>query len=260
MPCVIVNMMRAGPGLGGIQPSQSDYFQATKGGGHGDYRMLVYAPSGVQEAADLTYLAFDKADEYRCPVMILGDGMLGQMCEAAQIPEQRDLKDLPEKPWAASGGNGGKQRLINSIYMSPDTLEAHNRELFETYRIMAEKETRAQTYETDDAEVVLVAYGIVARICKAAVDALRARGVKAGLIRPITLFPFPSDIIRKTAERKTVKSFVSVELSMGQMVEDVRLAVNGLKEVKFYGRAGGNVMLPEEVVDFVIEGGKNGKL
>lgn len=257
VPCVIVNMMRAGPGLGGIQPSQSDYFQATKGGGHGDYHMLVYAPSGVQEAADLTYKAFDKADEYRCPVMILGDGMLGQMCEAAEIPPMRKLEDLPEKPWAASGNSHGKQRLINSIYMTPDTLEKHNHELFEMYARMAEKETACESYKTEDAEVVLTAYGMVARICKAAVDILRARGIKAGLIRPVTLYPFPSAAIRAAAERKSVKRFVSVELSMGQMIEDVRLAVNGLKPVEFYGRVGGNVMLPEEVADYVSDGKKS---
>ena len=254
VPCVIVNMMRAGPGLGGIQPSQSDYFQATKGGGHGDYHMLVYAPSGVQEAADLTYKAFFKADEYRCPVMILGDGMLGQMCEAAQIPEFVDLEKLPKKEWAASGNNGGKQRIINSIYMSPDTLEAHNRELFDTYKQM-EKDIEAELYKTDDAETVIVAYGTVARIAKAAVDALREKGVKAGLIRPITLFPFPSEIIKKAASEKHVRKFLTVELSMGQMVEDVRLAVDGLKSVEFFGRCGGNIMYPEDIVQR-ITGGK----
>ena len=250
VPCVIVNMMRAGPGLGGIQPSQSDYFQATKGGGHGDYHALVYAPDGVQEAADLTYKAFAKADEYRCPVMILGDGMLGQMCEAAEIPPMLDIAELPKKPWAASGKSFGKQRLINSIYMTPDTLEKHNHELFDTYKKMSEVETASESYMTGDAEVVFVAYGTVARICKAAVAELRQKGVKAGLVRPITLYPFPSEAIRAIAEQKSVKRFVTVELSMGQMVEDVRLAVCGFKPVEFYGRVGGNVMTPDEVVAF----------
>lgn len=165
----------------------------------------------------------------------------------------RELKELPAKPWAASGNSCGKQRLINSIYMTPDTLEKHNHELFETYALMSERETAAESYKTEDAEVVLTAYGMVARICKAAVDILRERGVKAGLIRPITLYPFPSAVIRATAEQKSVKRFVCVELSMGQMIEDVRLAVNGLKPVQFYGRVGGNVMLPEEVADFIKE-------
>lgn len=255
VPCVIVNMMRAGPGLGGIQPSQSDYFQATKGGGHGDYHMLVYAPAGVQEAADITYRAFEKADEYRCPVMILGDGMLGQMCEAAEIPPFVDLDKLPKKPWAACGSNGGTQRVINSIYMSPDTLEAHNRELFDKYAQMERRETLSESYRTEDAEVVLVAYGTVARICKAAVDLLRAQGIKAGLLRPITLYPFPSAALNELASNKQVKKFLTVELSMGQMVEDVRLAVNGKVPVEFYGRAGGNVMMPEDVAK-VIAGGE----
>lgn len=251
VPCVVVNMMRAGPGLGGIQPSQSDYFQAVKGGGHGDYHLLVFAPASIQEAVDLTYNAFDVADKYRCPVMILGDGMLGQMMEPAEIPPMRTPDSLPKKPWAASSMNGGAQRVINSIYMSPDTLEAHNHELFDAYARAAEELTAAETYCTEDAEIVLTAFGTVARIAKEAVDILRAAGVKAGLIRPITLFPFPEATYRAVVTDK-VRRVVDVELNMGQMLEDVRLAVG--RPVEFYGRTGGNVMTSEDVVDYVMKG------
>lgn len=256
VPCVIVNMMRAGPGLGGIQPSQSDYFQATKGGGHGDYHMLVYAPSSVQEAVDLTYKAFFRADYYRTPVMILGDGMLGQMMEPAEIPEAVDLSSLEPKPWAASGNNGGTQRVINSIFMNPDTLEEHNRELTKKYEEMAQKEVMCEHYRTDDAEIVLVAYGIVARICKAAVDSLRSDGIKAGLFRPITVYPFPYADVTKLADGKA-KKFVSVELSCGQLIEDVKLALYESKnrpECGIFARVGGNVMKPEDVVEYVKSG------
>lgn len=256
VPCVIVNMMRAGPGLGGIQPSQSDYFQAVKGGGHGDYRMLVYAPASVQEAADLTYKAFFRADYYRNPVMILGDGMLGQMMEPAEIPAAVDIASLPEKKWAACGHNGGKQRVINSIFMAPDDLEEHNRALCRKYAEMAEKDVLCEQYRTQDAEIVLVAYGIVSRICKAAVDMLRDSGIKAGLFRPITLFPFPSEEIKKLSDGGA-KAFVSVELSTGQMIEDVKLALYDSKnrpEVGLYARVGGNVMKPEDVAEYVKAG------
>lgn len=254
VPCVLVNIMRSGPGLGGIQPSQGDYFQATKGGGHGDYHCMVYAPCSIQEFVDYMVKAFDKADEYRNPVMLIGDGMLGQMMEPAEIPPMRDLKDLPAKPWAASGNTDGKQRLINSIRIDADDLEQHNIRLAAKYARMAEKDVEYELYKTDDAEVVFVAYGSVARICKAAVNELREQGVKAGLVRPITLFPYPTEIISKIADRADVKKFITVELSMGQMVEDVRLAVNGRKPVEFYGRAGGNVMMPGDLVKYVKEG------
>jgi 2-oxoglutarate ferredoxin oxidoreductase subunit alpha len=255
IPCVIVNISRAGPGLGGIQPAQGDYFQAVKGGGHGDYRCLVYAPSTVQEFADYTVKAFDKADEYRTPVMLIGDGLLGQMMEPAEIPPMRDLNKLPKKAWAADGNQtGGKQRVIESIKIAPEALEDHNHKLFAKYEAM-KKDIEVETYMTDDAEVVLVAYGSVARIAKSAVNELRAQNIKAGLIRPITLFPYPSDVVAKVAAQKAVKKLVAVELSMGQMVEDVKLAVNGVKPVEFFGRAGGIVMVPSEIVDYV-KGGK----
>lgn len=254
LPCVIVNMMRSGPGLGGIQPAQGDYFQATKGGGHGDYHCVVYAPSTVQEFVDITYHAFDVADEYLTPVMIIGDGMLGQMMEPAEIPPMKDISTLPKKDWAACGHSDGRQRLINSIRIDNDDLEQFNHHLAEKYARIAEKETKHEDYKTEDAEVIFVAYGSVARICKAAVVELRAQGIKAGLIRPITLFPYPTKAIAEKAACPNVKKFVTVEMSMGQMVEDVRLAVNGLKPVEFYGRCGGNVMMPEDLVKYVKEG------
>lgn len=255
LPCVIVNMMRSGPGLGGISPAQGDYFQATKGGGHGDYHCIVYAPSTVQEFVDITYNAFDVADKYRTPVMIIGDGMLGQMMETAEIPPMKDLSTIPSKDeWAASGHSDGKQRLINSIRIEPDDLEAFNKRLFQKYKTIAENETKFEEYKNEDAEIVFVAYGSVARICKSAVLELRAQGIKAGLIRPITLYPFPTDVIAATANKACVKKFITAEMSMGQMVEDVRLAVNGLKPVEFYGRCGGNIMMPADLVKYVKEG------
>ena len=253
LPCVIVNMVRGGPGLGGIQPAQSDYFQAVKGGGHGDYKMLVYGPASVQEAVDLIYNAFDKADQYRMPVMILGDGMLGQIMEAVELPPMRDISTIPQKPWATTGtGTGANRRVINSLYIEPDELEKVNHRLFDRYAELEKNETMVECYMTEDADVVLTAYGTVARIAKSAVNTLRAQGIKAGLVRPITLFPFPSDAYKNL----NASRIISVELSMGQMIEDVRLAVNGKVEVEFYGRTGGNVMTAEDIVDYVMKGGK----
>ena len=255
LPCVIVNMVRGGPGLGGIQPAQSDYFQAVKGGGHGDYHMLVYGPSTVQEAVNLIYDAFDKADQYRMPVMILGDGMLGQIMEAVEIPEFKDPATFPKKEWATDGtGFGANRRIINSLYIEPDVLEEINHRLFARYAELAEKELKYEAYMCDDAEVVLVAYGTVARISKSAVHTLRAMGIKAGLFRPITLYPFPEKQIAALAAKESVKRFVTIELSMGQMIEDVRLAVNGAKPVSFFGRTGGNVMTPDDIVAVIKEG------
>lgn len=247
IPCVIVNIMRAGPGLGGILPAQGDYFQAVKGGGHGDYRLIVLAPASVQEACDLTYLAFDLSDKYRVPAMILGDGMIGQLMEPVELPPMRALSDIPEKNWATDGAFGEKRRILNSLLIDPDTLEPHVQALQKTYAEIAHSETRCETYLCEDAEIVLTAYGTVGRIAKSAVDALRKCGVKAGLIRPITLFPFPAEAYRAAAN--TAKVFLTVELSLGQMVEDVELAVGGKKPVYFFGRQGGNVMTEEEIVD-----------
>lgn len=254
LPCVVINMVRAGPGLGGIQPAQSDYFQAVKGGGHGDYHMLVYGPASVQEAVNITYDAFDKADKYRVPVMILGDGMLGQIMEAVEIPPMKNPAGFPKKDWATDGtGVGEGRRIINSLYIEPDALEKVNHRLFERYAEMAKNETAYEAYKTEDAEIVIVAYGTVARISKSAVNMLRAKGIKAGLFRPITLYPYPSEAIAKVAAEPNVKKFLAVELSMGQMVEDVRLAVNGAKPVEFFGRTGGNVMTPEDIVKVIME-------
>jgi 2-oxoglutarate ferredoxin oxidoreductase subunit alpha len=252
LPCVIVNMVRGGPGLGGIQPAQSDYFQSVKGGGHGDYKMLVYGPSTVQEAVDIMYDAFDKADFYRLPVMILGDGMLGQIMEAVELPEMKDPTTFPKKAWATDGtGVGSNRRVINSLYIEPDVLEAVNHRLFKVYSELEKNETRVEEYMTSDAEIIIVAYGTVARIAKSAVNILRNRGIKAGLLRPITLYPFPTKALSALASSNSVRAFLTTELSMGQMVEDVRLAVNGLKPVQFFGRVGGNVMLPEDIAKAV---------
>jgi len=254
VPCVIVNMMRGGPGLGGIQPAQGDYFQAVKGGGHGDYHCIVYAPGNIQEFVNVMYDAFDVADKYRNPVMLIGDGMIGQMMEAVEIPEYKDLNKLPPKPWASQGHNGGVQRLINSIKIDPNDLEDHNLHLFKKYAEIEANEVKYEEYMTEDAEIVFVAYGSVARICKAAINELREEGIKVGMLRPITIYPFPKKPLAALAEKENVKKFITVELSMGQMVEDVRLSVNGKKPVDFYGRCGGVVMMPADLVKYVKEG------
>jgi 2-oxoglutarate ferredoxin oxidoreductase subunit alpha len=247
LPAVIVNMQRGGPGLGNIGPSQADYFQAVKGGGHGDYKLLVYAPSNLQEIVDLTVRAFDKADEYRNPVMILGDGVLGQMMEPVELP---DIEPKPvEKPWALTGAKGRPGRVIRSLFMLPGEdgmLERHNYKLKAKYERMADHDVMCENLLTDDAETVVVAFGTSARIARTAVNLARAEGIKAGLIRPITLFPFPEKIIAKTAER--VERFLVVEMNTGQMVEDVRLAVNGKVPVSFFGRPGGAVLAVEEIL------------
>ncbi len=252
IPCVLVNMVRGGPGLGGIQPAQGDYFQAVKGGGHGDYKMIVFGPQGVQECVDLMYNAFDLAEKYRIPVMMLGDGMLGQIMEPVELPPMKDVSSLAKKPWATDGtGVGKNRRIVNSLLIEPDKLEAHIKHLEEKYAEIAKNETMYEEYMTDDAEIVLTAYGTVARIAKSAVHMLREKGIKAGLLRPITLFPFPSDAFLKTAQKDSVKKFVCMELSSGQMIEDVKLATHMLKPVEFFGRNGGNVMTPEDIVDFI---------
>jgi 2-oxoglutarate ferredoxin oxidoreductase subunit alpha len=247
---VIVNMQRGGPGLGNIGPSQADYFQAVKGGGHGDYRLLVYAPSNLQEIVDLTVRAFDKADEYRNPVMILGDGVLGQMMEPVEFPDVKP-KQI-EKPWSLTGAKGRSGKVIRSLFMLPGeegALERQNYKLKAKYERMAEREVMYETVLTDDAEIVVVAFGTSARIAKTAVNLARTEGIKVGLIRPVTLFPFPEEIIAKVAER--AESFLVVEMNMGQMVEDVRLAVNGKVPVSFYGRPGGAVLSVEEILSTI---------
>ena len=249
IPCVVVNIMRAGPGLGGILPAQGDYFQATKGGGHGDYHLIVLAPSSVQEACDLTYAAFDLSDKYRVPCMILADGMIGQLMEPVELPPLRPLSDIPEKKWATSGHYGKERRVLNSLIIKPEELEPHVNELQRTYDEIYANERKSVSYLTEDAEIVLTAYGTVARIVKSAVNELRRQGIKAGCIRPVTLYPFPDEAFAACAARDCTKAFLSVELSLGQMVEDVRLAVNGKKPVYFYGRTGGNVPEEGEIVE-----------
>ncbi len=249
LPCVVVNIVRGGPGLGGIQPAQSDYFQACKGGGHGDYRLVVLAPSSVQEAVDLVQEAFDIADQYRNPVLILGDGMIGQMMEPVEFTEVKKRK-LPEKNWATVGTRGERRpNVINSLFIEAADCEEHNLRLFEKYAEIEKNEVQVETYNMDGAELVFVAYGTTARIVKNAINTLAKEGIKAGLIRPITLWPYPSKEISAAAEQASVKMFLSVEMSMGQMVEDVRLAVNGRKPVHFYGRTGGMFPTPKAVAE-----------
>ena len=245
LPGVIINVQRGGPGLGGIQPSQADYWQATRALGHGDFRVVVYAPSTVQEMADLAFTAFDVADEYRTPVMILADGMLGQMMEPVVMPEPRD--EQVEKPWATTGHKHKRpHNVVNSLYLTADELERLNVERYERYAVIERDEQRAETFLVEDADVVVVAFGASARVARSAVVEARAKGVKAGLIRPITLWPFPVDALE--AAVPTAKAFLTVEMNMGQMVDDVRLAVNGRRPVEFFGRTGGVIPTPVEVL------------
>lgn len=252
LPMLIVNVQRGGPGLGGIQPSQADYFQATKSTGHGDFHMIVLAPSTVQEMVDLVADAFELGDKYRMPTMVLSDGMLGQMMEPVVLPEPIG-DELPEKPWAACGHGGKREHnVVNSLYIQPHDLENLVVERYKRYDEIKKKEQRVEEYLTDDAEIIVVAYGASSRISRSAVNKAREEGIKAGLIRPITLWPFPEDSIGKSADSKKTKMFLTVEMSMGQMVEDVRLAVNGRKPVGFYGRTGGVIPTPGEVYDQIV--------
>ncbi|GAB4117346.1 MAG: 3-methyl-2-oxobutanoate dehydrogenase subunit VorB [Candidatus Caldatribacteriota bacterium] len=249
IPCVVVNMQRGGPGLGSIQPAQGDYFQATKGGGHGDYHLIVLAPSTVQELVDLTIDAFNLADQYRNPAMILGDGLLGQMMEAVEFKEPPEVA-LPDKnEWTITGCKGRKPRHIVPFDLDPLVLESWNKKMGEKYSLLKQKEVRYELFNTEEAELVVVAYGTVARIIKTVIHNAKNEGMKIGLIRPITLFPFPEKVIAEAAER--VKKFLVVEMSLGQMIEDVKLAVNGKAEVKFYGRTGGVVPTPIEILEAV---------
>ncbi len=250
LPCLIVNVMRAGPGLGGILPSQSDYFQATKGGGHGDYRLLVLAPSTLQEAADLIYVSFDLAEFYRNPVMVLADGFLGQMMESVEFRKVESGVTPPDpREWAVGyAKERGKRALIKSLYLNPEELERHNLKLKAKYDAMREREIRFEEYMLEDAELMLVAYGTCARIAKTAVKELRDKGVRVGLFRPISLFPFPYEQIYVWAER--VRRIGVVEMSTGQMLEDVLCAAARRCPVEFYGRVGGMVPSVAEVVEF----------
>ena len=245
LPCVIINVMRGGPGLGGIQPSQADYWQSTKAPGHGDGQVLVFAPSSVQEIVNLIGRAFDKAETYRMPAMILADGMLGQMMEPVEFPETTPAPH--DKPWALTGTKGQrKPNIVNSLYLQPQELERTIVERQKRYDLIKETEVLVEEQFLDDAEFAVVAYGATARVVKSAVSKAREKGIKVGLIRPITLWPFPAKEIAAAAQQ--VKAMLTVEMSMGQMVEDVRLAANGACPVSFFGRTGGIVPSPAEVL------------
>ncbi|MCR4434535.1 MAG: 3-methyl-2-oxobutanoate dehydrogenase subunit VorB [Clostridiales bacterium] len=247
LPAVIVNIVRCGPGLGGILPSQGDYFQAVKGGGHGDYKLVVLAPYSVQELYELTVEAFNIADRYRVLAMIMGDGTLGQMMEAVEFRDKEETPDF-KKDWALTGtGMNREHNVVTSIYIKPEELEAHNIKLQKKYEQIALNETRVEVYNCDDADIIVAAYGSVARIVKNVIKMAQKEGIKVGLIRPITLWPFPSKAFEKYAQ--VPKAFLTVELSAGQMVEDVRLAVNGKNNVHFYGRMGGMLPTQKEILD-----------
>ena len=247
LPCVVADITRGGPGLGNIAPEQGDYNQIVKGGGHGNYRNLVLAPASVQEMADLTTLAFDLADEYRNPVVVLADGNIGQVMEPVEFASRAFVPPPPE--WTVRGTAETRHNLICSIYLEPDLLERHVRKLEAKYQRAEREAVRAECWRTEDAEIVLVGYGIVGRVLKAVVEMARARGLAVGLLRPITLFPFPVAQIRELSRR--AKAFAVVELSTGQLLDDVRLALEGRRPVEFYSRVGGNVPSAEEVLAFV---------
>ena len=248
LPCVVANIMRGGPGLGNIAPEQGDYNQTVKSGGHGNYHTLALAPSSVQEMADLTTLAFDLADTYRNPVVLLADGYVGQMMEPVEFAAPRPVPPPPD--WAVTGTAGTRKNMLTSLYLEPDLAEQHVRKLEAKYLEAERRETRAESWRTDDAEIVLVGYGIVGRILKAVVELGRTRGMALGMLRPITLFPFPSRRIGELSRQ--AKAFVVVELSTGQMVDDVRLALEGRTPVEFFGRVGGNVPSAEDVLEFLL--------
>lgn len=246
---VIVNITRGGPGLGSIQPGQADYFQSTRGGGHGDYRTIALAPNSVQEMVDITVLAFDLADKYRNPVMIIGDGALGQMMEPVSF-QNVNKPQITDKPWAATGLRGrAKSNIITSLHLDPELAEKHNIRLTEKYDAIFKNEQRFETMNTEDAELILVAYGICARIAQSAMFMARGRGLKVGLIRPVTLWPFPQKPFADLAPQ--VNALMTLELSAGQMIDDVRLAVNGAKPVSHYGRTGGMIPSPKEVLEHI---------
>jgi len=244
LPAVIVNMVRGGPGLGNIAPAQSDYFQSTRGGGHGDYYVIVLAPATVEELTHMMVDAFDLADIYRTPVIVLGDGVLGQMTEPLVLPEP-STRVIPEKDYILDGAKNRKPRTIKSLRLAPQqALEEHNMELKEKYEEIMKKEVRYEGYMIDDAEIIVVSFGTSSRVCKSSIQMVRENGIKVGMIRPVTLWPFPSEIISDLAKNTGVRAFLDVEMNYGQMIEDVKLSVNGEKEVHFYGRTGG--MLPDE--------------
>jgi len=246
LPAVIINISRSGPGLGGISPSQGDYFQATRGGGHGDYRVIVLAPSTVQEMYDLTFLAFDLADKYRNPAMILGDALIGQMKEPL-LRKAPSRMNLPPKTWALTGAEGRKPNLLKSLYLQDGALSEHNWKLYQKYEQMKKEEVRFETYWVEDAQLILAAFGSIARIARTSVELAREEGMKVGLLRPITLFPFPEQAVHQLSKKS--KTFLTVELNTGQMVEDVRLSVDREAQVFFYGRPPGSLPTPEDILE-----------
>ncbi|MEA1986178.1 MAG: 3-methyl-2-oxobutanoate dehydrogenase subunit VorB [Candidatus Marinimicrobia bacterium] len=249
LPCVIIDVMRGGPGLGNIAPEQADYNQVVKGGGHGNYKLIVLAPNSAQEMSDFTIKAFELADKYRNPAVILTDGFTGQMMEPVEFPEP--VTEFIDKPWAVKATKETKDNLICSIDLEPDDLEKHNIHLQEKYAKIEENEVMCEEYKTDDAEIIVIGYGIVSRIIQGAVDKLRNDGVKIGMVRPKTLFPFPKKIIDKYASKENVKRFDVVEMSNGQMVDDVRLVVNGRKPVTLYARMGGNIPTVRGIIEHI---------
>lgn len=248
LPAVFCNVARGGPGLGTIQASQGDYFQACKGGGHGDYHLIVFGPNSVQEMVDHCILAFDLADKYRIPALLLSDGAIGQMMEKVVLPDP--IPYNPDKPWATTGKTQDRERnVITSLYIQSEDMEQRNHLLQAKYKEIKENEVRVEEYNMDDAEIVITSFGVTSRVCKKVVDLARAEGIKMGLFRPITLWPFPEKQIAGLADKDNIKFFMSVEMNVGQMVEDVRLNVNGKKPVYFYGRQGGILPTPEEVLE-----------
>ncbi|MBD3381979.1 MAG: 3-methyl-2-oxobutanoate dehydrogenase subunit VorB [candidate division Zixibacteria bacterium] len=255
LPAVFINIMRGGPGLGGILPAQSDYFQSVKGGGHGDYRLMVLAPSTVQEAVDLVMLAFDMAQKYRGPVMVIGDGMIGQMMEAVEFPDEfKKPVDPRTLDWPTTGCEGRPHRIIKSLHLDPEALEINSLELAKKYERMKAEEVRYELYKVSDKnQILIVSYGTMARICQTVIDELEDEGVSVGLLRPISLFPFPEKEIHAEGIKDNIKTVLSVEMSTGQMIEDIEKAMMGKKPVDFYGRTGGIVPSPEEVKDKIMK-------
>ena len=256
LPCVILNVMRGGPGLGSIQASQGDYNQAVKGGGNGDYHLITYAPSSIQEAIDIFSFAFDKAEKYRVPVLFLADGIMAQMMEPVEMPEMVDFKVDPEKkPWAATGWKPGddpaKRAVINSLYINTEELTVHNNELQATYREIEKNEVMYEAYMCEDADYVITAFGTVARIAKSAINELREKGIKVGLFRPITVWPFPYKELAEAA--KNAKALLDVEANEGQMLQDVKLAINGAKPVEYFGHCGSLMPTTDEIVAKILE-------
>ena len=258
LPCVILNVMRGGPGLGNIQASQGDYFQGVKGGGNGDYHLLTYAPSSIQEAVDIMMFAYDKAEKYRMPVLFLADGIIAQMMEPVEMPEMVDYKVDPEKkPWAATGWKPGddpaKRAVINSLFISTEELAQHTDKLQAVYREAEKNEQMWENYKTEDAEFIITAFGTVARVAKTAIDEMREEGLKVGLFRPITVWPFPYEHLKETCEQASVKAVLDIEVNEGQMIEDVKLALNGARPVEFLGHCGSQFPTTAEIIEKIRE-------